>query len=70
MENLTQRWIKSGPVFQNKDTLFYFQKMAGEASSPRTPPPPHSPSCAPELPAICLEIIFKLRFLYLASLTH
>ena len=40
MENLTQRWIKSGPVFQNKDTFFYFQKMAGEASSPRTPSPP------------------------------
>ena len=34
MENLTQRWIKSGPFFQNKGSFFDFQKRAGEVSPP------------------------------------
>ena len=34
MENLTQRWIQSGPFFQNQGAFFYFQKRAGEASPP------------------------------------
>ena len=42
MENLTQRWIQSGPLFQNQGTFFDFQKRAGEASAPSLP------SCAPD----------------------
>ena len=34
MEQITQWWIQPGPFFQNQDTFFYFQKRAGEASSP------------------------------------
>ena len=40
MENLTQRWTQSGPLFPKSGHLFRFSKRAGEAS-------PLSPSCAP-----------------------
>ena len=32
MENLTQRWTQSGPLFQNQGTFFDFQIRAREAS--------------------------------------
>ena len=38
MENLTQRWIQSGPFFESQITFLNFQKRAGEAFP--------SPSCA------------------------
>ena len=70
MENLIQRWINSGPVFKIRTLCSIFKKWQGRPAPLAPLPPPHSPSCAPELPAICLEIIFILRFLYLANLTH
>ena len=46
IENLTRKWTKSGTFYsQNQDTIFEFQKRAGEAS----PAPPPSPSCAPDM---------------------
>ena len=36
IQNLTQKWTKSGLFFQNQDTFSDFRKRAGEAS-------PHSP---------------------------
>ena len=38
MENSTQRWTQSGPLFPKSRHCFQFSKMAGEAS-------PLPPSC-------------------------
>ena len=35
MENLTQSWIQSGPFFQNKGTIFDFQKRGWDACPSR-----------------------------------
>ena len=61
-KNLTQRWIKSGPFFQNQGTFFYFQKRAREASSPASPA-----SCTPgyQLFLKFRKISCKISFKYL-----
>ena len=48
MENLTQRWIQSGPFFQNQGTFFDSQKRAGE-------PPPGAPHLPPLVARLCLQ---------------
>ena len=40
MENLTQRWVQSGPFLQEPEHFFRFSKRAGKAS-------PLPPSCVP-----------------------
>ena len=40
MENLTQRWVQSGPFLQEPEHFFRFSKRAGKVS-------PLPPSCVP-----------------------